>query len=871
MPRFFITACLLCCSCIMFTGKTLYAQSVITTATIQLNITNQPIEQVFSLIEKQTGYRFAYNTDLPELKKRVSYTSGPISLTALLKILLQGTDITYNIIGNQIVLQNNNSADKIVVNGYVKDASTGEFLIGAGVYLPEQKTGTVSNSYGFYALTVPRNTNLEMQVSYVGYRTEDRKLNATRNTAMNIGLMARQDSVLSHVVVTDDKSSENLRLNQLGLVDLSTDMLTNAPSVSGTGDVISSVEMQPGVHAGMEGTPGFFVRGGNAGQNLIQLDEATLYNPSHLFELVSIFNGAVIKRASLLKGGFPASYGDHVSSVLDIAMNDGSNEHFGGVVQAGSIVSGLTLYGPLKKKKASFLVSARRSMLDYLLQAFNVKSNYYSNYAFYDVNAKVNWQFSERDRILLSYYKGQDRNTFQDQPDDTTSITYGNKFGNEVFALRWNHLFSKRLFANTSVMYNNYYQLLSALQDDYFAQLYSGIRDINAKVDFYYYPSQAHRIKGGINFLRQQLFPATFSNKIPPSGNINNIKPDEIPEHLTARVAAYLSDEIRFNNRLNLYLGVRAPVFYSDSIRYTDIEPRVSLRYLISPATSIKLSYTQMHQYIHLVQSYNSSFPAEIWIGSNSMVKPQSAQQYSLGLFNNFSNNSFQASVEVYYKTMENQLLFKGGTTPAVDVNLDDNLIFGKGRSYGAEFFLKKRKGRLTGWLGYSLAYAYQQFDSLNLGREFPFAYDRRHSFYLTGAYTFNKHWRAAANFFAASGRAFTIQTLTTNPPGSTGGNPLYDDDNGSGGGGVPTQTLEVNNYRLAPYDRLDLSLSYKLVKETRTGSREAEWTLSVYNVYAQNNVFFAYRAIDPSTHQAVVKQVSFIPVIPTLSFRYKF
>jgi hypothetical protein len=509
-------------------------------------------------------------------------------------------------------------------------------------------------------------------------------------------------------------------------------------------------------------------------------------------------------------------------------------------------------------------------MLDYLLQAFAAKNNYYSNYAFYDVNAKVNWQFSERDRILLSYYKGQDRNTFQDQPDDTTSIIYGNKFGNEVFTFRWNHLFSKRLFANTSVMYNNYYQSLSALQDNYFAQLYSGIRDINVKADFYYYPSQAHRIKGGINFLRQQLFPATFSDKIPPSGNINNIKPDEIPEHLTTRAAAYLSDEIRFNNRLNLYLGLRAPVFFADSVRYMDIEPRVSFRYLLSPATSIKLSYTQMHQYIHLVQSYNSSFPAEIWIGSNNVVKPQSAQQYAVGLFNNFGNNSFQASVEVYYKTMDNQLLFKGGTSPTVDVNLDDNLIFGKGRSYGAEFFLKKRKGRLTGWLGYSLAYAYQQFDSLNLGQEFPFAYDRRHSVYLTSVYTFNKHWRAAANFFAASGRAFTIHTLTTSP-GSTGGNPLFEDDNGSGGGGVPAQTLEVNNYRLEPYNRLDLSISYKLVKETRTGSREAEWTLSVYNVYAQNNVFFAYRSIDPVTHQAVVKQVSFIPVIPTLSFRYKF
>ncbi len=833
------------------------------TTIVNIDVNNLPLDSVCSLVEKQTFFRFAYNTELVQLQKRITYRSGPVALTELLKILFRDTNLGYSIIGNQIILQRTVTPNKVVINGYVRDTKTGEMLIGAAVYLPAHKTGTISNNYGFYAVTVPQAEAMDLQVSYVGYQTVTKKVNAARSTALNIDLEQHQDSV-KHVIVVDDRSNENIRLNQLSTVDISSDMLADAPSVSGTGDIINAVEMQPGVHAGLEGTPGFFVRGGNSGQNLVQLDEANLYNPSHMFELVSIFNPATIKRATLLKGGFPAAYGDYLSSVLDISMNDGDNQQFGGVVQTGTIVSGVTLYGPVKRKKASFLVAARRSMIDLLLQPFAVQ-NYFSNYAFYDVNAKLSYQFSQRDRIFLSYYKGQDHNTYQGETTDSSAITYANKFGNEVFAFRWNHLFSRKLFVNTSAMYNDYYQSVSAIQDDYFAQLYSGIRDVNIKTDFYYYPGQAHRIKGGVNYLRQQLFPATVSDKIPPSGVINNIKPDEIHEKTTQRIAAYLSDEIRFSNKLSAYLGVRVPVFYTPAVQYIDVEPRVSLRYLVNPTTSIKVAYTQMHQYIHLVQSYNSSFPAEIWIGSSDVVKPQLGHQLSVGLFKNFADNIFQASIEGYYKLMENQLLFKGKTEPTIDENLENNLIFGKGRSFGIEFFIRKKKGKLTGWIAYALAHAYQQFDSLNLGSEFPFAYDRRHSFYLTSAYAINRHWKVAANFFAATGRNFTVST--TKPSG----NPLYDDENNNSTPASGPPDIEVNNYSLSPYDRLDLAVSYRNVKQRARKTTETEWSLSVYNVYAQNNIFFAYRAIDPVSKQAIIKEVSFIPVIPTLSFRYKF
>lgn len=854
--------------CLLLGALPVYSQlQTPATTLVFMEANNLPLEKVFLIIEKQTPFRFAYSTELVQQQKNITYRAPSVYLPELLNTIFHGTNITYSIIGNQVVLQKINLPNKITIDGFIKDVRTGELLIGAAIFFPDNKTGTVSNSYGFYSITVPQADVLNMQVSYVGYTTAIKKISAYKSSTVDIGLGQPQQAA-SYVTVVDDKRSDD-KLNQLGAVDITNDMLADGPSVSGNGDIIQSVQMQPGVQSGLEGTPGYFVRGGNAGQNLVQLDEATLYNPSHLFGLVSIFNAAAIKKATLLKSDFPASYGDHLSSVLDISMKDGNNRQLGGIIQAGSIVSGITLYGPLKRNKASFLIAARRSMIDLLLQPLGVK-NYFSNYALYDVNAKLSWRISGRDRIFLSFYKGLDKNIFHDETPDSSAITYGNKFGNQAFTLRWNHLYSKKLFSNTSFIYNDYYQSLSAIQNDYFAQLYSGIRDINVKTDLYYYPGPSHKIRGGLNYLHQKLFPATVSDKIPPTGNITNIKPDEIPEKITDRFAVYLSDEMKLGGRWNIYAGIRVPVFFTKDIQYINVEPRVSIQYMISPATYFKTSYTEMHQYIHLVQSYNASFPAEIWIGSSNIVKPQYSQQISTGIFRNFSNKMFQMGIEFYYKQMDNQLLFKGGTEPVIDNNLEDNLVFGKAWSYGAELSIRKKKGKLTGWLGYTLASANQQFDSLHLGEKFPFAYDRRHSFYLAASYAINPHWKVSADFFAASGRTFTINTVK-NTSGANENSLYPNDDNNNGNGTVTLPDIEVNNYRLTPYNRLDLSISYTKIKQTSRRSFETEWFLSIYNVYAQNNIFLAYRSIDPVTQLAVVKEVSFIPVIPTLTYHYKF
>ncbi len=837
---------------------------------IILDVSNIPLNKVLSKIEEQTTFRFAYNTDLVLRQKNITINVRDIELNELLHLLFTDTHLSYNVSGNQVILQKTDLPEKITISGYVKDAQSGESLAGSSLYLPSNKEGTFSSQYGFYSVTVPPSDSLELMISYVGYQSILKKINCNRNVFININMEKNKESA-SSVIIATDKMEDNVKKNQFGAIDISSDMLVNIASISGEGDIISSVQMLAGVQAGLDGTPGYFVRGGSAGQNQVLLDEATLYNPSHLFGLVSIFNASAIKNASLLKGGFPASYGDYLSSILDVTMKDGNNQQFGGIIQAGTIASGVTLYGPLKPGKGSFLISARRSTIDLLLRPFSVQ-NYFSNYYFYDINAKINYQLSQKDRIFLSFYKGRDNNSYTTDISDSSVINYSTLFGNQALTLRWNHLYSGELFSNSSLIYSNYQQSLSAIRESYFAQLYSGIRDINFKVDFYYYPNVANKIRWGANYLYQSLLPATISDKISLSGTAPNIRPGDIPEKNSNRVAIFLSDAIKLNKKSEAYIGIRSPVFFNANVLYYNIEPRLSLLYLIKPSVSIKVFYAQTHQFIHLVQSYNASFPAEIWIGSSKIVQPQASQQVTVGLFKNFKENIIQTSLEFYYKSMEHQLLFKGSTQQTIYNNIEDRLIFGEARSYGTEFFIRKTRGKFTGWLAYSLAYAFQQFDSLNFGKSFPFAYDRRHSVHIATTYSINQHWKVSTNFFIASGRAFTLNTNTS--PGSTNqdSNPLFDDENNNNGNpNGNSQDIEPNNYRLTPYDRLDVSIEYKKNRKIGKKNFEFEWVFSVYNVYGRHNTSLAYRAIDPVTKQAIAKQISFIPIIPSVTYSLKF
>jgi len=844
---------------------------------LSVDIRNRSFPEALAIIESRIPLRFAYSMELVRRQENVTLTATDIPLRDLLDRLLLGRQLSYRLIGHQIVLEAATKPARVVLSGFVRDAHSGEYLAGASVIVPILGIGVVTNAYGFYSLTIPASDSLQMAISYIGYQREE--LWAVAGANQDLSIVLERDLPQENIhplTFARDKREDNIKKTQAAALEIPRDMAVEAPSAGGGGDLINAVELLPGIQAGMDGSPGYFVRGGNAGQNLILLDDATLYNPSHIFGPVSIFHTPVIQRANLLKEGFPASYGDHLSSVLDVVMKDGSNQQVGGNIDLGSVAAGATVYGPVSKGESSYLLSARRSTADWLLHPL-LKNNYFNNYYFYDVNAKVNFTLSPKDRLLLSFYTGRDNNQYSTDSANATGIDYSMHFGNTMFAARWNHQYSGKLFSNTSVEYNRYHQFLSATQNGYIAQLYSGIRDVHVKTNFSYYLSPQHTLGAGADYLYQTLYPASLSGTVPGTDSSGGIIPGDIPAKTASRVALYASDDMRLGQRVQVYAGVRVPVYYSDGARYLSVEPRLAFSYLINAATSVKVSYTLMHQYLHLVQSYNASFPAEIWIGSGPVIRPESSNEVAAGLFRNFRANTWQTSVEFYYRRLGNQLLFGGGTTPTVDNAIENEVVFGKGWGYGAEFFVRKNRGRWTGTLAYSLAYARQRFDSLNLGQSFPYAFDRRHLLDLSGGYALDAHWRVAANFVLASGRAFTLDTDTAGVQ-VTGGNPLYPSQargravgRGRNQDTVSTFGIKTNNYRLEPYDRLDLSLRYRKTRNTRRGSLETEWIFAVYNVYGRRNSSLVYRTIDPATRRVEAKEIPFIPVIPSITYKLTF
>ena len=748
------------------------------------------------------------------------------------------------------------SAQKITVSGYIKDAGTGESLIGATIYNTNHKTATVSNNYGFYTLTFQKSDTIGMVFSYIGYLPQTKKIVAIKDIIININLLAT-DNYLSEVVINARRNDNNVRQAQMGIIDVPLRQLKTLPAIGGESDILKVIQLLPGVQSGKEGTTGFHVRGGNSDQNLVQLDEATIYNPNHLFGLFSTFNTNAINNVKLIKGGFPAEYGGRLSSILEITMKEGNKNNFevnGGI---GLLSSNLTLEGPIKKGKGSFIVSGRRSYFDILTKPITYKNKNNTNYYLYDLNAKFNYTLSEKDRIYLSFFTGLDDARYT----GASSLNYGINFGNKTATLRWNHLLSNKIFSNTSVVYNDYHNSLATTQGKYVEQQYSGIRDVNAKTDWEIHPNANHLIKIGANYSYNTFFPATTANKISKKGTVPKLMPDSIPRQYSSQLAFYLSDEIKFNELLSANLGVRLPVYLSSKANYSAIEPRVTLKLSTSTTSSVKTSYTEMNQFLHLVPSSTASLPTDIWISSSKVVKPEVSRQYSLGWFKNFDDNAIETSVEAYYKTMSNQVLFKEGALPSANADIDQQLTFGKGESYGMEFFVRKNFGRLTGWFAYTLSWTNQTFKALNYGKTFPYTYDKRHNLSLVATYDLSKKWTVAADWVFTSGGAFTLPLGKI--PVFEGGT-LYDI--------FYNDYTERNNYRYRAYHRLDLNFIHHNRERTWFGKKvTSEWVFGLYNAYSRMNPYFVYLTVDPLTKKPMAKEVSLLPVLPSVSWNFKF
>jgi hypothetical protein len=744
------------------------------------------------------------------------------------------------------------SAQKITISGYVKDNISQEALIGASVINTNSRTGTTTNQYGFFSLTVPVTDTIELLISFSGYSIAAKKITSKENVRLEVLLESPKNN-LSEVIIIAGKDDRNVQKAQMGVIDVPLRAIKNLPVLFGERDVMKIIQLLPGVQGGQEGTTGFYVRGGNLDQNLVQLDEATVYNPNHLFGLFSTFNVNSINHVQLIKGGFPAEFGGRLSSILDITTKEGNKTKYQTEGGIGLLSTNLTFQGPIQRNKSSFIISARKSHINLLLQPATSKS---TSYKFYDLNAKMNYEFSRKDHLFLSLFKGNDNASYT----GSNSLNYNTDFGNSTGSIRWNHLFGNKTFSNTSVIYNDYHLGLGTTQNNYYALLYTGIKDVSIKSDFTITPNTKHKIKTGFSYIYHTLYPAAVSAKVPTRGNRLNINKDSIDKRYSQEFALYVGDEFDATEKISVNYGVRVPVFTASGKTYSFIEPRITGKYSIDRTTSVKGSYTMMNQFLHLIPNSTASLPTDIWLSSSPKIKPQNSTQVALGLFKNFQDNSIEASIEGYYKTMDNQVLFKEGTQILQNTILDSVLTFGKGKSFGVELFVKKNYGKLTGWISYTLSKTTQLFPELNRGFEFPSSFDRRHNISLTGSYDLNKHWTISGDFVFYTGRAFTLPSgrITIPVNGS-----LYD--------GTYYDFTSRNNARLRSYHRLDISASYKKERKIFGKKYESEWVFGAYNLYSRLNPYFVYLTTNPVTKQPEARQVSLLPFIPSISFNFKF
>lgn len=741
---------------------------------------------------------------------------------------------------------------KYTISGTITDAESGEAMIGTTIYVRSLNTGAVTNNYGFFSLTLPASDSLTLVVNHLGYQPQVKQIRLQENVSLSTQLTPGEIS-LDEIVVTGAPRNDNVERVQMAVIDLPLKQISEIPVLLGEADILKLIQLMPGVQSGNEGTTGFYVRGGNADQNLVQLDEAVVYNPNHLLGLFSTFNSRMLKSATLIKGGFPARYGGRLSSVLDLTMKEGNNQVFHADGGLGFITSTLTLEGPLKKDQASFIVSGRRTYIDLLVTPFLPKGNQ-SRYDFHDFNAKVNWKFSDKDRLFLSFFTGKDDARLK----SGEGINYNIRFGNTTSTLRWNHVFGPRLFVNTSLIYNEYDQNISAIQDSFFSQTITRLEDGNGKLEFQYFPNPNHTVRFGGHYIRHQFLSGGKSEA--ESGLNQNINRQSIPSKDLNEYAAYFDDDIKVSEKLTASLGVRMPAFSSKEVNYLRLEPRASIKLTTGEQSSVKAAYTMMNQFLHQIPSSTASVPTDVWIPSTSRTKPQQSTQYALGYFRNMDDNNLEFSLEGYYKDMKNQVLFPEGNQLVEDFAVDTALVYGKGWSYGAELFLRKNEGAFTGWIAYTLSWTWQQFDNLNFGEKFPFRYDRRHSFNLVGTYELNDRWKLSGAFIYNTGIAYTL------PEGrfpSSLGPTLFE--------GNYFVYLNRNNQRLGAYNRLDLSAIH--TREGTLWGRPfiSEWVFGVYNVYSRQNPYFVYLKVDPVTDQPQAIQVTLLPIIPSISYNFKF
>ena len=793
----------------------------------------------------------------------------------------------------------NSSGQKATISGYLEDASSGEKLIGASIYDNNTLKGTTTNIYGFFSLTLDSG-NIELTISYIGYARYLKSMSLDRDTFLNI--LLNQENVLKEVVVTATKGIHEK--TQMSSINIPMKQIDKLPAFMGEKDVLKTIQLLPGIQSGGEGSSGLYVRGGGPDQNLILLDGVPVYNASHLFGFFSVFNSSALNNVEVIKGGFPARFGGRASSVLDIRMKEGNMKELSGEASIGLISSKLTLEAPIVKDKTSFIVSGRRTYIDILAQPFmnnggsseksegggkdgGGRDNSISRagYYFYDLNAKINHKFSDKSRLYLSAYTGKDRayTTLKDSYQQDT-VNYNSssadelQWGNITTALRYNHIINKKLFANVTATYSRYLfnignqsttdiSSTDTSYTDIFGYDYSsGIHDWGGKIDFDYLPNPNHYVRFGVGETYHTFTPGVNAFNLSSGGTTidTTFGADSIYAH---EMYAYIEDDIKIGGRLKINPGVHYSAFIVNNVTYFNLQPRLSMNFLLKENLSVKASYAKMAQYLHLLTNGTIGLPTDLWVPVTDSVPPIIADQVALGLAYTLDND-YEFSIEVYYKKMQNLIEYKDGASFfGSSENWDKKIEIGTGTAYGVECFLQKKVGKTSGWIGYTLAWSNRHFDNLNFGRTFSYKYDRRHDVSIAIVHEIDKrygkkNWKLDLGFtwVYGTGNAISLPISTYRAYDATsfkeGGRGFSEIDN----------YVDRNGYHEPSYHRMDISATFT----NDSGKLDKSWNISVYNLYNRKNPFFLFFDYNQDNVR-VLKQLSLFPIIPSVSYSVKF
>ena len=875
------------------------------TRMVTLNMQKASVREILDEIQKQTGVTFSYESSLLSGLQKTTFRADDEALTDCLTRLFANLPVVYKMTGNVVVLKR--KPKQVTVSGFVRDKRSAESLIGASVYEAHSRVGTASNNFGFFSLTLPPG-DITIRSSYIGYTSHQHILNGLeRDTVLTIEL--EPSASLQEVVITGQSNDKQSVLStQMGALEINQQTIRSTPVMFGEADIIKTLQLTPGVSAGTEGTAGMYVRGGNVDENLFLIDGNPVYQINHIGGIFSAFNPEAISGMDFFKSGFPSRYGGRLSSVVDVHTKEGNMKEYHGSASIGLISGNLNFEGPIIKDRTSFNIGLRRTWLDVLSAPAVAIANKITKkdgtrlrarYAFHDLNLKVNHIFNDRSRMYLSLYNGNDvlKGGSTDFPDQDSDNNYNYdsdvslRWGNIMATAGWTYVFNNRLFGKVSGVFTRYHSRLRNTEHDVVGnegdedysdsfrenETNTGITDFGLRTSFDYMPASAHHIRFGGDYLVHRFHPeynrsVAYEKNEETSVEIGQEFANDLLWGHEAGV--YAEDDWTLSSAVRLNAGLRFSLFNVQGKTYTGLEPRVSLRWLLDDNLSFKASYSRMNQYVHLISNSFISLPTDAWMPVTRKLKPLISDQVSAGFYYNL-NKEYNFSVEGYYKTLDNLLEYRDGHTftPSF-VNWEDKLTAGEGSSYGAEFMVRKETGRTTGWVGYGLSWSDRQFDELNQGARYPARFDNRHKLNIVVMHKISPKVELSAAWSYASGNHVTLSLENYYENGT--GSPTNNDNHYMDASESIDYYEGRNNYQLPAYHRLDLGIKiYRPKKKGRMGI----WTVSIYNVYSRMNPFMIYKSDktvpDPGSSYGknvpVFKTIGIMPIIPSISYTYKF